>query len=300
MGKVSDKWQLMLIIGIVVVVCLAVVFLVSYIAFGIAKRNEIRKGLEDEFIRRRLELRISEKGYIEGITPTYCEVANSPSLLSLKKIDPSSEILVDSKSKKNKVNLILLNVFCYAMLVVSLVFFGLGIYASSNHGLVSFNGTSFLTIESDSMSEANNRFAKNFDDQIDRFSLIAVHQEDASKLEPGKIVAFYDDDLNMIIVHRIIRQNMDGTYQTMGDKNLGSMASERRVKSSQIKGVYEGENYGTGWGMFISYMRAPVGWAALVSFSVFLIGYSVIDDKLDQAYSEREKVLLPQIAVYAC
>ncbi len=41
---------------------------------------------------------------------------------------------------------------------------------------------------------------------------------------------------NYPIIHRVIKINDDGTYQTRGDHNSGQLAFEKSIQASQIKG----------------------------------------------------------------
>jgi signal peptidase len=59
-------------------------------------------------------------------------------------------------------------------------------------------------------------------------------------LEVGDVIVFTQSGRQIPIVHRIIRKNPDGTFQTKGDANPGPIVSnnvnEREVKPEQIKG----------------------------------------------------------------
>lgn len=59
-------------------------------------------------------------------------------------------------------------------------------------------------------------------------------------LEVGDVIVFTQSGRQIPIVHRIIKKNLDGTFQTQGDANSGPIVSnsvnEKRVKPEQIKG----------------------------------------------------------------
>jgi|GEM_PF-288824 hypothetical protein len=49
-------------------------------------------------------------------------------------------------------------------------------------------------------------------------------------------VIVYDANQPAPIIHRIIKINPDGTYQTKGDNNLGQLEFEKNISKEQIKG----------------------------------------------------------------
>lgn len=301
----SSDWFISLVVGAVIVIVLALVFFVLYTMYAKQKRKSIEAGLEDEKIRHTIEKRIQKikSDPVEGFDNKLLPLANSPFLLSWRNGEKDScvsEKLLVKTSETGGVTNALVNVCSGVFFVVAGVLFGLGIYSGVNHGLVDFGGTSLLTIESGSMSQKVNYFSKDYDNQIATHSLILVHKADYSSLKVGDVIAFYDDaeNMNRIVVHRIFKVNDDGTYQTMGDSNLRSDASEMSVKQEQIRGIYKDENLGTGLGLVVSYIKAPVGWVAMASFALFIIGYAILDDKIEKTYKEREKVLTPNLKVW--
>lgn len=52
----------------------------------------------------------------------------------------------------------------------------------------------------------------------------------------GDIIIYDVAGYNYPIIHRIIKINEDGTYQTQGDRNNGQLPFEKSIQSSQIKG----------------------------------------------------------------
>lgn len=56
------------------------------------------------------------------------------------------------------------------------------------------------------------------------------------KYEIGNVIVYSVSEVNAPIIHRIIKINNDGTYQTKGDNNPGQLPYESSVKPEQIKG----------------------------------------------------------------
>lgn len=52
----------------------------------------------------------------------------------------------------------------------------------------------------------------------------------------GDVIVYSVQGINAPIIHRIIKINDDGTYQTKGDNNSGQLSYEFKVKLEQIKG----------------------------------------------------------------
>lgn len=57
-------------------------------------------------------------------------------------------------------------------------------------------------------------------------------------LEIGNIIVFSAPGQDAPIVHRIIKKNADGTFQTKGDANNGQLAFEKSIKPEQIHGKH--------------------------------------------------------------
>lgn len=64
---------------------------------------------------------------------------------------------------------------------------------------------------------------------------IPIIQNDA-RFEVGDIIVYGIPSQRVPIIHRIVKLNDDGTYQTKGDHNPGQNAYEHSVQKSQIRG----------------------------------------------------------------
>ena len=67
----------------------------------------------------------------------------------------------------------------------------------------------------------------------DILALQGVNQED---LQVGDIIVFDPPNRDIAVVHRIIKVNDDGTFQTKGDANSGQLPYERKISASSIHG----------------------------------------------------------------
>ncbi len=56
------------------------------------------------------------------------------------------------------------------------------------------------------------------------------------KYKVGDVIVYSVEGINAPIIHRIIKINDDGTYQTKGDNNSGQLNYEFSVKPEQVKG----------------------------------------------------------------
>lgn len=74
--------------------------------------------------------------------------------------------------------------------------------------------------------------------------------------EVGDIIVYDVLGYNYPIIHRVIKINEDGTYQTQGDHNNGQRDFEKSIQSSQIKGK--------------ALFKMPyLGWVKLVPMKIF-------------------------------
>jgi len=96
-----------------------------------------------------------------------------------------------------------------------------------NHGLAFALSTDMpvVAVESNSMVPT---FYKG-----DILILKGVSKED---IKVGDIVVFSPYEGTTPVVHRIIKINKDGTFQTKGDANSGQLPFEKRIKFEQIHG----------------------------------------------------------------
>ncbi len=68
------------------------------------------------------------------------------------------------------------------------------------------------------------------------FSLVTGSDIKEPVYEVGDVVVYTVEGQPAPIIHRIVKINADGTYQTKGDNNIGQLPYESSVKKEQIHG----------------------------------------------------------------
>ena len=69
-----------------------------------------------------------------------------------------------------------------------------------------------------------------------RGDILVLQGAPAEQLKVGDIIVFSPSPQQTPVVHRIIAENPDGTFQTKGDNNSGQLPFEKRIESSEIHG----------------------------------------------------------------
>ena len=99
---------------------------------------------------------------------------------------------------------------------------------------------------------------------------ILVKETDVNTLETGDIIAFYSSVptiKGMIVIHRIIDINDDGTFKTMGDAN--PVPDDYPVEASSIVGKYERRSWLFNW--MASFMEPKKLLLILAVVPIFLL-----------------------------
>lgn len=66
--------------------------------------------------------------------------------------------------------------------------------------------------------------------------LLVLQGIDPNELKVGDIIVFSYPGGSTPVVHRIIKINPDGTFQTKGDNNIAQLPFEKRIEPDQIHG----------------------------------------------------------------
>jgi len=117
------------------------------------------------------------------------------------------------------------------MSTILYVAIGILLAFSINQGLALALSTSMpvVAVESNSMcGETSCAFAKG--------DILILQGVSAESLEVGDIIVYSVPDKPTPIVHRIIKINPDGSFQTKGDANNAQLPFEKRIEASQIEG----------------------------------------------------------------
>lgn len=295
----SQLYTVATVIGVIVIFAMALCFAILFFGYANQKIKNLKGGLDDEALGKDLE-KMSGR-YLDSSFNHFRRKATA-------KRDRSDEPQFagpDSKIEKGLYSASLQsaqrgsttavrvgNVLYGIFIVVCLALAAFGIYMSSSSQPIFINNTSYIVIMTGSMEEKNKDndylFDNKLDDQIQQYSLIGIEHTDFDDVKLYDVIAFYDQDRN-IIVHRVVAiREQDGvrTLQTRGDSNNASMNDEMNITEKEFIGTYDGfQNYGLG--ITITYLRSSLGIIALCGFGLFLLAYSIADNKIDKAYEER-------------
>lgn len=66
--------------------------------------------------------------------------------------------------------------------------------------------------------------------------LLVLQGAEPGDISVGDVIVFSHSSSSPPVVHRVIKINPDGTYQTKGDANSGQLPFEKRIEPSQIHG----------------------------------------------------------------
>ena len=169
-----------------------------------------------------------------------------------------SEKETKNRSAKNIIKKVL-NIIEWIVLICSIILL-VYIFASTFSGkAASLFGTSVLHVVTGSMEPTIS---------VDDF--IMVKKTDVSKLKEKDIIAFYSespDTKGLMVIHRIIRVNEDGTFVTKGDAN--TLEDAVAVSRDKVIGKYMGEAWFLNW--LVSFVSLKKLLLLLVIIPMFFI-----------------------------
>lgn len=107
------------------------------------------------------------------------------------------------------------------------IILGVVLAVGINWGLAFALGTDMpvVAVESNSMLPT---FAKG--------DILILQGAPADQIKIGDIIVFSPSPQQTPVVHRIVEENPDGTFQTKGDNNNGQLSFEKSIEPSQIHG----------------------------------------------------------------
>ncbi len=107
------------------------------------------------------------------------------------------------------------------------IILGIVLAIGMNWGLALALGTDMpvVAVESNSMLPT---FAKG--------DILILQGAPANQIKVGDIIVFSPGPQQTPVVHRVIEENPDGTFQTKGDNNNGQLSFEKSIAPSQIHG----------------------------------------------------------------
>jgi len=157
----------------------------------------------------------------------YCKGASEEVISGKKDIELLDNELMQKKSKKKNRKAVKYTkrIISYSLLGILAFFLGLSIYSKATNNAMPIGNTALLTVASGSMSfknEANQYLDdNNLNNQFQTYDIILVHRVEEKDLKLYDVIA-YQNDKNVIIIHRIVKIENDGSknlYYTRGDAN---------------------------------------------------------------------------------
>lgn len=283
-------------VSITVIALLTITYGVLFFIYYKLYAKCVNGSLEDDYLKR--EVVYEHKRYFKKTEP----VVNDHDLQESDKREGTitlGEHVEQHKRTRNGLKFLSNSI----LVVTYLIFVALmasAIYVRRSGDIFTIGGQGYLIIETSSMetvSTSNTAVVEaGLDDQIEALSLInIVSLEDESDVSLFDIVAFHDSDGN-IIVHRIVSITQDNDtgetlYTCRGDANTGSALYEVGLTFDDLLGKYGGfQNFGLG--VFIYYMKSPIGLITL-AFTLVLVGfYDLMDIFLGRRIAQRKMVMV--------
>ena len=227
------------------------------------------------------------------------------SISDIKKGNSDIEILdelayknKENKKSSTKVKRIVSKTISYTVLALIAVCFGLSIYSRINDNSLIFGNSGFVVIASGSMSEKHpdNTYLteNNLNNQFNTYDIIGLEKYDnQAEIKLYDVIAFKGKDGNTY-VHRIIKINEDGTYNTKGDANSGddyNSLYDGYLKYKDIVGKYNDKRVPT-LGIFIVFLQSNSGIITIVTIIYCMMMFDYYRGKYDEAFDERGELLL--------
>ncbi len=273
-----------LIISSLVIIGLVIVFSFLFFLYSFYKVKHINIGSEDLSLTKEVKertIRINKKRRKENKL-----------FLNLK-----DSLLLEEKS--NRLLHILMSIFSYIIIAFFLSIFSIGLVYKVNNDNLFINDVTYLTILTGSMESRDEKneylFEYDLTNQIEQYSLVGIEkikQEEDIKL--FDILAYKHEDI--IILHRVIdirydEENEEYLYTLRGDANSLSLSYETSLKFEDFIGKYNNfSNYGLG--IFITYIKSPIGIISLFSASIFLFLANIAECRINKAYKIRINKLI--------
>lgn len=98
--------------------------------------------------------------------------------------------------------------------------------------LLNFGGSILLNTSVPIVAVESNSMVPAFE----KGDILIIQGISPERLEIGDVIVFSVPGKSVPIVHRIIKKNADGTFQTQGDANSGQLSFEKSIKEEQIYG----------------------------------------------------------------
>lgn len=183
----------------------------------------------------------------------------------------------------------------YGFLILLIPIFVFSILNKLQGNVMMLGSRSMMVVASGSMSEKHQAHAeelKDLDDQLGTYDVIFIERvERAEELEQYDVIAFVDDT-GKNVIHRIVRINSDGTYETRGDANAQS--DPYAPCFEDVIGVYTGVRIPV-IGSFVLFFQSIGGIVTLAALFYCLIMLDRYNAKIEHVERERLEQLCESI-----
>ena len=292
LNSVSNLEAISLAVSISVIVLLVIGFGVLFYLYYRYYAKCIDHKVEDSYIAR--EVILENKKYFLK-TEALVNDHQQPVEYKQENVVPFTQHIEKGRKSANIIKMVA-NIVLIVVYICFVAFMGFAIYVRASGDLFMINDTSCLIIKSGSMEKVDpdNKYLieNNLTNQISTYSLIGINKVEESDIDLYDIIAFKDDN-NNIVVHRVIDiYEHEGVkyFTARGDANTSSAGYEIGLTYQDIIGKYNGfQNFGLG--IVIYYIQSGIGMIT-IALALVLIGfYDILDIYLGKKINLRKQYL---------
>lgn len=187
----------------------------------------------------------------------------------------------------------LINSIIFILVLVLLgALFITGLVYKINNENITIDNKTILVVKSNSMADFyNDEYAatlnhdKNYQFSVGDICVFEKLSENAELIK-GEVYGYLYKDI--IVTHRLVNINDDGTYEFRGDNN--SISDVYHIKRESIIYHYAGEKI-KGLGAFILYAQSYFGIWSLVGMIIVAISAEILLKKIDKWNKERYNII---------
>lgn len=199
-----------------------------------------------------------------------------------------------SKKVWRKVKTVLFSAF----IIILIPFLLFAIYSKITNGVAMVGGKGMIAVASDSMAHKNeaNPYLANINNQFNTYDMITLQKvESPSELQIYDVIAFYDAEKGINIIHRIVgfQQTAEGVrYITRGDSNNAD--DSYKPSFDDVLGEYTGTRV-PHLGMFAVFLQSYSGIITVIAVIYCLFMIEIIGNKIYVSRDKRLAFLLESI-----
>lgn len=180
------------------------------------------------------------------------------------------------------------------------IFLIIGIVNRISGNATAIGNKMLMVVASGSMEKKHedNKYLEenNLNDQFPTYSVIVLQKvKNADELKKYDVIAYRNKE-GIIIIHRIVSVNPDGTYTTKGDANNG--VDEMRPSFDDVVGKYSGKYLPT-IGVFIVFFQSYSGIATVLAVIYCMIMFDNRIGVISEARQKRKDILIELLSADA-